>query len=77
MVDNNTNEEIEREEELEPTPYQNRYRSNLEEPKFGDDDHEVEYDDPVEATRQQLEKNKGLASKKSNGEEQSHDFKKR
>ena len=77
MVDNNTNEEIEREEELEPTPYQNRYRSNLEEPKFGDDDHEVEYDDPVEATRLQLEKNKGLASKKKNGEEQSHDFKKR
>ena len=76
MVDN-TNEEIEREEELEPTPYQNKYRANLEEPKFGDDDQEVEYDDPVEATRQQLEKNKGLASKKKNGEEQSHDFKKR
>jgi len=77
MVDNNTNEEIEREEELEPTPYQNKYRANLEEPKFGDDDQEVEYDDPVEATRLQLEKNKGLASKKKNGEEQSHDFKKR
>ena len=76
MVDN-TNEEIEREEELEPTPYQNKYRANLEEPKFGDDDQEVEYDDPVEATRLQLEKNKGLASKKKNGEEQSHDFKKR
>ena len=56
MVDN-TNEEIEREEELEPTPYQNKYRANLEEPKFGDDDQEVEYDDPVEATRLQLEKN--------------------
>ena len=76
MVDN-TNEEIEREEELEPTPYQNKYRANLEEPKFGDDDQEVEYDDPVEATRLQLEKNKGLVSKKKNGEEQSHDFKKR
>ena len=79
MVDNNntTNEEIGQDEELEPTPYQNKYRANLEEPKFGDDDQEVEYDDPVEATRQQLEKNKGLASKKKNGEEQSHDFKKR
>ena len=31
MVDN-TNEEIEREEELEPTPYQNKYMADLEEP---------------------------------------------
>ena len=79
MVDNNntTNEEIGQDEELEPTPYQNKYRANLEEPKFGDDDQEVEYDDPVEATRQQLEKNKGLASKKGTGEEQTHNFKKR
>ena len=76
MVDN-TNEEIEREEELEPTPYQNKYRADLEEPKFGDDDQEVEYDDPVEATRLQLAKNKGLASSKNKGEEQTHNFKKR
>ena len=78
MVDNNnTNEEIGQDEELEPTPYQNKYRADLEEPKFGDDDQQDEYDDPVEATRQQLEQNKGLASSKNKGEEQTHNFKKR
>ena len=75
MVDNNLNEEEQTQEELEPTPYQNSYRRNLEEPTFNEEE-EQEFDDPVEATRQQLAQHEGLASSKKNGE-QSHDFKKR
>jgi len=75
MVDNNLNEEEQTQEELEPTPYQNTYRRNLEEPTFNEEE-EQEFDDPVEATRQQLAQHEGLASSKKNGE-QSHDFKKR
>ena len=73
MVDNETLNE-ENETELEPTPYQNDYRRNLEEPTFNEEE-EAEIDDPVEATRQQLAKTEGLVSKK--GTEQTHDFKKR
>ena len=72
MVEETLNEE--NETELEPTPYQNSYRQNLEEPTFNEED-EAEIDDPVEATRQQLAKSEGLVSKK--GTEQTHDFKKR
>tara|TARA_R100001377_G_scaffold79464_1_gene57755 strand:+ start:1061 stop:1981 length:921 start_codon:yes stop_codon:yes gene_type:complete len=75
MVDNNLNEEEQTQEELEPTPYQNSYRRNLEEPTFNEEE-EQEFDDPVEATRQQLAQHEGLASSKKNGE-QTHDFKKR
>ena len=75
MVDNNLNEEEQTQEELEPTPYQNTYRRNLEEPTFNEEE-EQEFDDPVEATRQQLAQHEGLASSKKNGE-QTHDFKKR
>tara|TARA_R110000782_G_scaffold51082_1_gene110335 strand:- start:741 stop:1661 length:921 start_codon:yes stop_codon:yes gene_type:complete len=75
MVDNNLNEEEQTQEELEPTPYQNTYRRNLEEPTFNEEE-EQEFDDPLEATRQQLAQHEGLASSKKNGE-QTHDFKKR
>jgi len=75
MVDNNLNEEEQTQEELEPTPYQNSYRRNLEEPTFNEEE-EQEFDDPLEATRQQLAQHEGLASSKKNGE-QTHDFKKR
>jgi len=75
MVDNNLNEEQQDQEELEPTPYQNTYRRNLEEPTFNEEE-EQEFDDPLEATRQQLAQHEGLASSKKNGE-QTHDFKKR
>ena len=75
MVDNNLNEDQQTQEELEPTPYQNSYRRNLEEPTFNEEE-EQEFDDPVEATRQQLAQHEGLASSKKNGE-QTHDFKKR
>ena len=75
MVDNNLNEDQQTQEELEPTPYQNTYRRNLEEPTFNEEE-EQEFDDPVEATRQQLAQHEGLASSKKNGE-QTHDFKKR
>ena len=75
MVDNNLNEEQQAQEELEPTPYQNTYRRNLEEPTFNEEE-EQEFDDPLEATRQQLAQHEGLASSKKNGE-QTHDFKKR
>ena len=74
MVDNNLNEDQQTQEELEPTPYQNTYRRNLEEPTFNEE--EQEFDDPLEATRQQLAQHEGLASSKKNGE-QTHDFKKR
>ena len=75
MVDNNLNEDQQTQEELEPTPYQNTYRRNLEAPTFNEEE-EQEFDDPVEATRQQLAQHEGLASSKKNGE-QTHDFKKR
>jgi hypothetical protein len=75
MVDNNLNEDQQTQEELEPTPYQNTYRRNLEEPTFNEEE-EQEFDDPLEATRQQLAQHEGLASSKKNGE-QTHDFKKR
>ena len=73
MVDENINEE--NETELEPTPYQNDYRRNLEEPQFNEEEDADSIDDPVEATRQKLAQTEGLASKR--GEEQTHDFKKR
>ena len=75
MVDNNLDEDQQTQEELEPTPYQNTYRRNLEEPTFNEEE-EQEFDDPLEATRQQLAQHEGLASSKKNGE-QTHDFKKR
>jgi|TARA_R110000823_G_scaffold312688_2_gene439561 hypothetical protein len=75
MVDNTLNEE-EQSEELEPTPYQNTYRRDLEEPTFNEEEEADNIDDPVEATRQQLAQHEGLASSKKNGE-QTHDFKKR
>jgi len=73
MVDENINEE--NETELEPTPYQNDYRRNLEEPQFNEEEDADSIDDPVEATRQKLAQTEGLVSKR--GEEQTHDFKKR
>ena len=36
MIDENLNEE--NETELEPTPYQNDYRRNLEEPQFNEEE---------------------------------------
>ena len=73
MVDENINEE--NETELEPTPYQNDYRRNLEEPQFNEEEDADSIDDPVEATRQKLAQTEGLASKR--GEAQTPDFKKR
>ena len=59
MVDNTLNEE-EQSEELEPTPYQNTYRRDLEEPTFNEEEEADNIDDPVEATRQQLAQHEGL-----------------